>query len=176
MGPSAPTHTSRLTARLVRKRIERGGERLWRHHDFRDLPFTPVARALSRLAASGTIERLSKGVYYRARTTSFGKSLPNPAAVQELASQEREALRLEVEHARYEAQLAGRRHERVDPDVRLVAAELEARWNAALEHVRDVEGCRLTAFDARPIGRQTSSVQAVRRRFAARCTWTLPVR
>jgi DNA invertase Pin-like site-specific DNA recombinase len=64
--------------------------------------------------------------------------------------QEREALRLEVEHARYDAQLAGRRYERVDPDMRLVAAELEARWNAALEHVRDVEG-RLTAFDARPI-------------------------
>src|SRR5439155_23924755 len=61
-----------------------------------------------------------------------------------------EALRLEVEHARYDAQLAGRRYERVDPDMRLVAAELEARWNAALEHVRDVEG-RLTAFDARPI-------------------------
>ena len=37
-------------------------------------------------AAGGTIERLSKGVYYRARMTSFGKSLPNPAAVQELAS------------------------------------------------------------------------------------------
>jgi len=64
--------------------------------------------------------------------------------------QEREALRLEVEHARYDAQLAGRRYERVDPDMRLVAAELEARWNAALEHVREVED-RLTAFDARPI-------------------------
>ena len=64
--------------------------------------------------------------------------------------QEREALRLEVEHARYDAQLAGRRYERVDPDMRLVAAELEARWNAALAHVRDVEG-RLTACDARPI-------------------------
>jgi hypothetical protein len=59
--------------------------------------------------------------------------------------QEREALRLEVEHARYDAQLACRRYERVDPDMRLVAAELEARWNAALEHVRDVEG-RLTAM------------------------------
>jgi Recombinase zinc beta ribbon domain len=64
--------------------------------------------------------------------------------------QQREALRLEVEQARYEAQLAGRRYERVDPDMRLVAAELEARWNAALEHVREVEG-RLAAFDAHPV-------------------------
>jgi DNA invertase Pin-like site-specific DNA recombinase len=67
--------------------------------------------------------------------------------------QEREALRLEVEQARYEAQLAGRRYERVDPDMRLVAAELEARWNAALERVRDVEA-RLVAFDARTVPKQ----------------------
>ncbi len=75
--------------------------------------------------------------------------------------QEREALRLEVEHARYDAQLAGRRYERVDPDMRLVAAELEARWNAALEHVRDVEG-RLTAFDARPIPQHQIDEPALR--------------
>lgn len=66
---------------------------------------------------------------------------------------QREALRLEVEQARYEAQLAARRYERVDPDLRLVAAELEARWNAALERVRDVDG-RLAAFDARTIPQQ----------------------
>jgi DNA invertase Pin-like site-specific DNA recombinase len=62
--------------------------------------------------------------------------------------QEREALRLELEHARYDAQLAARRYERVDPDMRLVAAELEARWNTALEQVREMEG-RLATFDAR---------------------------
>ena len=48
-----------------------------------------VAHALSRLARQGIIERLSKGVYYRARPTSFGKSLPNPAAVQKLASHQK---------------------------------------------------------------------------------------
>jgi hypothetical protein len=32
------------------------------------------------------LERLSKGVYYRARQTSFGKSLPNPAAMKKLAA------------------------------------------------------------------------------------------
>jgi DNA invertase Pin-like site-specific DNA recombinase len=52
------------------------------------------------------------------------------------------AVALEVEQARYEAKLAGRRYEAVDPDKRLVAAELEARWNAALQHMRDLE-CRL---------------------------------
>lgn len=40
--------------------------------------------------------------------------------------------RLQVERARYEADLAQRRYLRVDPDNRLVAAELEADWNAKL--------------------------------------------
>src|SRR6202158_896529 len=64
-----------------------------------------------------------------------------------------EALRLEVEQARYDARLAARRYERVDPDMRLVAAELEARWNGALERVRELEA-RLTPFDARAAQQQ----------------------
>ena len=52
----------------------------------------------------------------------------------------RQALIRELEEARYEATLAGRRHEAVDPDKRLVARELEARWNAALENVAEIEG------------------------------------
>jgi hypothetical protein len=72
--------------KLVRQRIERGGERLWRLEDFSDFPPSAVAQALSRLRRQGTLERLSKGVYYHARQTSFGKSLPNPADIQKLAS------------------------------------------------------------------------------------------
>ena len=67
--------------------------------------------------------------------------------------EQRQALQLELEHARYDAQLAGRRYERVDPDMRLVAAELEARWNSALERVREVEG-RLATFDVRTVPTQ----------------------
>ncbi len=73
------------TAAVVRRRIEAGGERLWRIEDFGDLPFSAVAQALSRLARSGEIERLSKGVYYRARQTTLGRSRPNPSAIQKLA-------------------------------------------------------------------------------------------
>ena len=54
--------------------------------DFSDLPFAAVAQALSRLTRSGFLQRLSKGVYYRARETAFGQSRPNPAAIQKLAS------------------------------------------------------------------------------------------
>jgi len=72
-------------ASIVRKRIDSGGERLWRLEDFRDLPFAAVAQALSRLARAGRIDRLSKGTYYRSRPTALGRSRPNPAAIRQLA-------------------------------------------------------------------------------------------
>jgi len=51
----------------------------------------------------------------------------------------RRALELEIEQARYEAALAARRYEAVDPDNRLVASELEERWNAALTRLKACE-------------------------------------
>jgi hypothetical protein len=59
---------------------------------------------------------------------------------------QREALALEVGQARYEARLAARRYDVVDPDNRLVAAELEARWNHSLHHARTLEA-QLDTFD-----------------------------
>src|SRR5438270_6202954 len=59
-------------------------------------------------------------------------------AAEQLRHQQEEqknAVRLEVEQAQYEARLAARRYEACDPENRLVAAELEARWNAALQKV-----------------------------------------
>jgi hypothetical protein len=50
-----------------------------------------------------------------------------------------QALTLKLEQACYEARLAERRYEAVDPDQRLVAAELEARWNIALQKTRELE-------------------------------------
>nr|BDT37406.1 recombinase family protein [Myxococcus sp. MH1] len=92
---------------------------------------------------------------------SFGSSRPDdlvaaevlravaPVAVEaaiaamDLAQQQhaerRRALELEKEQANYEVRLAQRRYEAVDPDNRLVAAELEARWNAALTQLRACE-------------------------------------
>ena len=70
----------------VRQRIEKGGERVWRLEDFRDLPFAAAAQALSRLTRAGTLERLSKGIYYKTRPTAFGHSRPNPYAIQKLAA------------------------------------------------------------------------------------------
>jgi hypothetical protein len=44
-----------------------------------------------------------------------------------------------MEQARYEARLAQRQYDRVDPDNRLVATELERRWNEKLERVAQLE-------------------------------------
>ncbi len=52
---------------------------------------------------------------------------------------EGQAMALELEQARYRARLAERRYEHVDPDNRLIAAELERRWNEALACVEAVE-------------------------------------
>jgi DNA invertase Pin-like site-specific DNA recombinase len=49
------------------------------------------------------------------------------------------ALAQQVERLRYRAALAGRQFDRVDPDNRLVAAELERRWEEALRDLRQAE-------------------------------------
>jgi DNA invertase Pin-like site-specific DNA recombinase len=49
------------------------------------------------------------------------------------------ALKLALEKARYEAGRIERQYEATEPENRLVAAELEKRWNAALAHVSELE-------------------------------------
>lgn len=72
-------------AGLIRQRIEHGGERLWHYADFEGLPFQAVSQSLSRMTRAGLLERLSKGIYYRSRNTTFGKSRPNPSELRRLA-------------------------------------------------------------------------------------------
>lgn len=53
--------------------------------------------------------------------------------------QKRRALELALERARYAVNLARRQYDSVDPANRLVASELEARWNAALAQESEAE-------------------------------------
>ena len=53
--------------------------------------------------------------------------------------QKKRRLELALERVRYEAEHAQRQYEAVDPCNRLVAAELEARWNRALTEVAEAE-------------------------------------
>lgn len=70
-------------------------------------------------------------------------------AVDQLANvsdQKRESLALALERAQFEARRAQRQYDTVDPDNRLVAGELERRWNNALEQVTALEA-KITALD-----------------------------
>jgi DNA invertase Pin-like site-specific DNA recombinase len=58
--------------------------------------------------------------------------------------EKRKALELALEKARYEEKRARRQFDAVEPENRLVASELEARWNVALAQVSEAEA-RLAA-------------------------------
>lgn len=61
--------------------------------------------------------------------------------------QVRDALMRDLEAARYSADRAFRQYDAADPVNRLVAAELESRWNQALTRVGEIE-TRIAAHDA----------------------------
>ncbi len=61
--------------------------------------------------------------------------------------QARDALSRDLEAARYAVDRAFRQYDAADPANRLVASELEARWNRALVHVAEIEN-KLAAHNA----------------------------
>jgi DNA invertase Pin-like site-specific DNA recombinase len=64
--------------------------------------------------------------------------------------EQRRALELERQQAEYDVKLAARRYERVDPDNRLVASELEARWNSAMTRLKECEARLLASAESKP--------------------------
>lgn len=84
-------------------------------------------------------------------------SVVQPAAIQAARDAEaqaaarrdeaREALLRDLEAARYAADRAFRQYDAADPENRLVAGELEARWNRALERVAEIDR-RIAEHDA----------------------------
>jgi DNA invertase Pin-like site-specific DNA recombinase len=82
-----------------------------------------VSRELVRVLAPAAIEAAARAAEELGREREDGL----------------EALRLELEAARYEAGRAQRQYDAADPENRLVAGELEARWNRALEKAARLE-------------------------------------
>lgn len=78
----------------------------------------------------------------------------------EAQADKRRSIELALEKARYEAGRAQRQYDVVDPANRLVAGELEGRWNAALVRVGELEE-QLALLD----GARTSVSEAQRRRL-----------
>jgi DNA invertase Pin-like site-specific DNA recombinase len=78
-------------------------------------------------------------------------------------AEKRRQIELALEQARYEAARARRQYDAVDPDNRLVAAELEQRWNARLLAVRMLEDER----DALVTNAEAALTQIERNRLLA---------
>ena len=68
----------------------------------------------------------------------------------------RETLVRDLEAARYATARAFRQYDATDPANRLVAGELEARWNAALARQADIEA-KIAGHDALAVPRQTAT-------------------
>ena len=79
------------------------------------------------------------------------------------SAEKRRQIELALEQARYEAARARRQYDAVDPDNRLVAAELEQRWNARLLAVRRLEDER----DALVTNAEAALTQIERNRLLA---------
>jgi DNA invertase Pin-like site-specific DNA recombinase len=74
--------------------------------------------------------------------------------------------RMRIERARYEADLAERRYESVDPANRLIAATLEQRWNDALQRLHDLEA-ELVDFERQSMRAVTAEQKQRIRQLAA---------
>ncbi len=91
-------------------------------------------------------EAVSKEVLEAVSGNAIQAALEAAEQMQQKRQDLRKAIELELEQARYEARLAARRYESVDPEQRLVAAELEARWNTVLQKAKELEN-KLREFD-----------------------------
>ena len=87
--------------------------------------------------------------------------------------QVREALKRDLEAARYAVDRAFRQYDAADPANRLVAGELEARWNKALARVAEIEG-KIAAHDAAapPVG--VDPAQLATLAADLKTVWTAP--
>jgi DNA invertase Pin-like site-specific DNA recombinase len=92
-----------------------------------NIPGDPVDRAVIA-AFFEALSPIELDVYSRAM-----------AAHKQSLDQASQARQQQIERLRYLAALAQRQFNRVDPDNRLVAAELEARWEAALRELKQAE-------------------------------------
>ncbi|WP_420024448.1 recombinase family protein (plasmid) [Cereibacter azotoformans] len=88
--------------------------------------------------------------------------------------QVREALLRDLEAARYHADRAFRQYDAADPANRLVAAELETRWNRALKQAADVEARIAMHDDTAPGPSSLAVLDATRLAGNLRAIWAAP--
>ena len=87
--------------------------------------------------------------------------------------QVRDALTRDLEAARYASDRAFRQYDATDPTNRLVAGELEARWNKALARVAEVEG-KIAAHDATKVATAADPASLAALAADLKTVWTAP--
>ena len=90
---------------------------------------------------------LAKEVLQRLQPLGVEAALAAIEARSQQRSEKKGQLELALQQARYEAARAQRQYDAADPENRLVAGELERRWNERLVAVRDLE-CEIDRLDA----------------------------
>lgn len=95
-------------------------------------------------------EAVARALLEAVRPAGVQAVLIATAQLEQQNEDKRRALALACEKARYEAGRARRQYDAVDPENRLVAAELEARWNESLAQVSELEG-RLTEVNRQQV-------------------------
>ena len=84
-----------------------------------------------------------------------------------------DALTRDLEAARYAADRAFRQYDAADPANRLVAGELEARWNKALARVSEIEG-KIAAHDAAVVTTNVDPLSLATLATNLKSVWTAP--
>nr|WP_225648424.1 recombinase family protein [Bradyrhizobium australafricanum] len=153
--PGAPKHGDALLAGLIR--CKRCGRKLTLRYSGRKhrIPRYSCSRAwmdnggphciaFGGLRVDDAIEEALLGVV---GPGAIAAAIAAAKEAGERRDQVRDALSRDLEAARYAADRAFRQYDAADPANRLVASELEARWNRALVDVAEAEG-KLAAHDA----------------------------
>jgi hypothetical protein len=95
--------------------------------------------ACQSLGGTGVERAVTEAFLEAIRPAGVQASLDALDRLESREDEKRKSLELALEKARYEVGRTRRQYDLVDPANRLVAGELEARWNQAMEHVAELE-------------------------------------
>ncbi|HUE19290.1 MAG TPA: recombinase family protein [Stellaceae bacterium] len=177
----APKHGDALLAGLVRCR--RCGRKLTvRYTGMKhDIPRYACHRGLldngePRCIAFGGLrvdDAIEAAVLKVVEPGAIAAAIAAEAEVSQQRDQVREALGRDLEAAHYAADRAFRQYDAADPANRLVAGELETRWNKALARVTEVEA-KITGHDAVAPSRAEAPLTLTNLASDLRAVWTAP--
>jgi DNA invertase Pin-like site-specific DNA recombinase len=84
-------------------------------------------------------EMIEKAIFEIVKPAAIEASIKASEQLKVSTNEKRDAIGLSLQQARYEAQRAFTQYNAVDPENRLVASELERRWNTTMERVEAME-------------------------------------